>query len=72
MDRKIQIGMKTLVIGGLLLVAMFGLSVELVYLHRSFDNAKLIFQVQQNAQNIQALDQALGKVMEDMEGLKGR
>ncbi len=64
---------KALVIGGLCVILLFALGLELVNLHRSLDNAHLVMQVQQNTQNIQALDRALGEVMKRAgEGEKGK
>ncbi len=63
MDRKVQISVKALVIGGLCAILLFGGLLWAVNITRTLENVKLAFQVQQNSQNIQALDKALGEVM---------
>jgi Tfp pilus assembly protein PilN len=70
MNRKVTISVKALVFGGLCVILLFVLGLELVHLHGSLKNAQLIFQVQQNSQNIQALDRAIGELQGQIEEIK--
>jgi hypothetical protein len=70
MNRQVTISVKALVFGGLFAILIIVGAFKIMSLERAFDNARLIVQVQQNAQNIQALDKALGDLMKQVEELK--
>jgi hypothetical protein len=70
MDRKITISLKALIIGGLCAVLLFWGVLKIITIEKSLDNARLVIQVQQNSQNIQALDKALGEALKQIEELK--
>lgn len=70
MDRKVTISVRALVIGGLYVVLLFIGALKIIQLEKGLENAKLVFQVQQNTQNIQALDRAIGELVKQVEELK--
>ncbi|MHB8053628.1 MAG: hypothetical protein ACYDH3_00020 [Candidatus Aminicenantales bacterium] len=72
MNRNVTISLKALIVGGLLAVLVIVGAFKIMSIEKSIGNAALVIQVQQNSQNIQALDRALTKIMKDIEEQKGK
>jgi cell division protein FtsB len=70
MDRKVTISVKALVIGGLFVVLLFIGVLKIVSLEKAVDNARLVFQVQENTRNIQSLDRAFTELAKQVEEIK--
>lgn len=72
MNRKVEVSVKALIIGGLCVVFAFLVALKLISIDKAIDNARLVIQVQQNTGNIQALDRGLGQAMKEIEALKAK
>jgi hypothetical protein len=70
MDKKVSISLKALIVGGLLILFCLWVGLEILKINYGIENAKVLYQTQQNAQNIQALDRAVGELAKQIEELK--